>query len=101
VVRTSLNREPIKPEFWLTGFITNQGAYPWRVSELEARCFDPGGRMVDVHRAQVKEPFVVQPHRENAFRAKLGRVAFTNSGMVIRVRVSDATDGNLPAKPAE
>ena len=41
VLRTSLEREKKKPEFWLTGYVTNSGNYPWRVRELELRSWMP------------------------------------------------------------
>src|ERR1700690_2017545 len=30
VLRSSLERGKKKPEFWLTGYVTNSGSYPWR-----------------------------------------------------------------------
>ena len=54
--------------------------------------------LVDVYHPKISETFVVQPHQEQAFRVELGRLAFTNIGIVARVRVQAATDGNFPAK---
>jgi hypothetical protein len=98
VVRTSMERDQRKPEFWLSGYITNTGNYPWRVQELEVRFIEGPDKLVDVRQAEVSEKFVVQPHQEQAFRVEVGRLVFTNSGTVAMVRVQEATDGNLPAK---
>ena len=59
VVRTALERDPRKPEFWLSGCITNTGNYPWRVRELEVRFIEGQGKLVDVRQAEVSEKFVV------------------------------------------
>ena len=93
-----MERDQRKPEFWLSGYITNIGNYPWRVRELEVRLIEGQGKLVDVRQAEVSEQFVVQPHQEEAFRVGLGRLVFTNSSTVAMVRVQAATDGNLPAK---
>ena len=98
VARTSLERDQRKPEFWLSGYITNTGNYPWRVRELEVRFIEGQGKLVDVRQAEVSEKFVVQPHQEQAFRVGLGRLVFTNSSTAATVRVQAATDGNLPIK---
>ena len=98
VLRTSLEREKKKPEFWLTGYVTNSGNYPWRVHELELRFLDAQGNLLDVRHPTISDPFVVPPGGEGAFRVELGEVVFTNSGVVHQVRVQRATDGNLPAK---
>jgi hypothetical protein len=98
VGRTSLERDQRKPEFWLSGYITNTGDYPWRVQELEVRLMARQGKLVDVCHPAISEMFVVQPHQEQAFRVGLGRLVFTNSGIVAEVRVQAATDGNFPAK---
>ena len=98
VGRTSLERDQRKPEFWLSGYITNTGNYPWRVRELEVRFIEGEGKLVDVRQPEISEKFVVQPHQEQAFRVGLGTLVLTNSGIVARVRVQTATDGNLPAK---
>jgi hypothetical protein len=98
VARTSLERGQRKPDFWLGGYITNTGTYLWRVQELEVRFMEAGDKLVDVYNAKISETFVVQPHQEQAFRVELGRLVFTNTGIVARVRVQVATDGNFPAK---
>ena len=98
VLRTSLERSKTKPEFWLTGYVTNSGGYPWRVHELELRLLDAQGNLLDVRHPDVSEAFVVQPRGEAAFRVGLGEVVFTNRGVAHQVRLQSATDGNLPAK---
>jgi RNA polymerase subunit RPABC4/transcription elongation factor Spt4 len=99
VLRTSLEREKKKPKFWLTGYVTNSGNYPWRVRELELRLVDAQGGLLDVHHPSVSDPFVVPPGMEGAFRVGLGELVFTNSVVVPQVRVQAASDGNLPANP--
>jgi hypothetical protein len=96
--RTSLKLAAGGRESALCGYVTNTGDYPWRVRELEVRLLQGGTGLVDVLHAQIAEPFVVQPHREQAFRVGLGRLVFTNSGLAAKVRVQTATDGNLPAR---
>jgi hypothetical protein len=98
VARTSLERDQRKPDFWLSGYVTNTGDYPWRVQELEVRFLEGANKLVDVHHPKIPETFVIQPHQEQAFRVELGRLVFTNSGILTRVRVQTATDGNFPAK---
>ncbi len=98
VARTSLERDRNQPEFWLNGFITNSGNYPWRVRELEVRFVEGKDRMVDVRHPEFSESFVIQPRQEQAFRVGLGKLVFTNSDIFARVRVHAATDGNFPAK---
>lgn len=98
VARTSLELDPRKSEFWLTGYITNTGRFPWRVRELEVRFMQGETKLVDVRHPDISEAFVVQPNMERAFRVELGHLAFTNRAIVTMVRVYAATDGNLPAK---
>jgi hypothetical protein len=93
-----LERDRRKPEFWLSGYITNTGNYPWRVQELEVRFMEGKSNLVDVRHPEIAEKFVVQPHQEQAFRVGLGTLVLTNSSLVARVRVQAATDGNFPAK---
>jgi hypothetical protein len=99
VLRTALERVKSKPEFWLTGYVTNGGGYPWRVQELEMRTLDAQGNLLDVQHPSISDPFVVPPGAEGAFRVKLREVVFTNNGVVHQVRVQAARDGNLPARP--
>lgn len=98
VLRTLLERSKTKPEFWLTGYVTNSGGYPWRVHQLELRFLDAQANLLDVRHPDVSEAFVVQPRGEAAFRVGLGELVFTNRGVVHQVRVQSATDGNLPTK---
>jgi hypothetical protein len=99
VVRTSWEDRPKSSDFFLTGFVTNRGAHPWRVRELEVRFLDDKSNLLDVRRRDVSEPFVVQSHQEHAFRIGLSNLAFTNSGVNRQVRVQMAFDGDRPAKP--
>lgn len=98
VLRTSLERVKKKSEFWLTGYVTNSGSYPWRVRELEVRLLDAKSNLLDVRHPSAFDPFVVPPGAEGAFRVELGEVVFTNNDVVHQVRVQTASDGNLPAK---
>jgi hypothetical protein len=98
VLRTSLERVKKKPEFWLMGYVTNSGSYPWRVHELELRFLDAQGNLLDVRHSALFDSFVVPPRGESAFRVEFGELVFTNSGVVHQVRVQTATDGNLPPK---
>lgn len=99
VLRMSLERDKKKPKFWLAGYVTNTGNYPWRVHELELRFLDAQGNLLDVRHPALFNSFVVPPGGESAFRAELQEVVFTNSGVVHQVRVQTATDGSLPVKP--
>ena len=98
VARTLLERDARKPEFWLSGYITNTGSYPWRVEELETRFMAGEDKLLDVRHPDISEKFVIQPQQEQAFRVGLGRLVFTNEGIVARVRVQKATDGTVPVK---
>ncbi len=104
VMDTSLQRNTTKPEFWLTGIVTNRGEYSWRVQELEARFLDKQDNLVDVRHLDFndsygnKESFVVQSHQDHAFSMNLGNLAFTNDNVTFNVRVQLATDGNQRSK---
>lgn len=98
VVRVTLDRAKARPEFWVSGFVTNTGMFPWRIQELETRFQDGQGNLFDVSHPTVSEPFVVEPGREHAFRVSLGTIAWTNAAAVPQVRVQTATDGHLPPK---
>ncbi|HXR05135.1 MAG TPA: hypothetical protein VN836_10555 [Verrucomicrobiae bacterium] len=99
VLGTSLDRDKIKAQdFWLTGTVTNQSEYPWRVHEFEVRFLDERGNLLDVRHPEVKDLFVVQSHQEHGFRVELGGLAFTNSSIAPQVRVQAATDGDRPFK---
>jgi len=99
VRNTSLDRDPRKSDFWLTGIVTNQGANPWRVHELEVRFLDGQGNLLDVRHSPVKDLFVIQSHQEHGFTAELGALAFTNHDVAHQVRVQIATDGDRQWKP--
>jgi hypothetical protein len=98
VLNTSVKSPAKKPEFWLTGVITNRGKYPWRVNELEVRFMDQRGNLLDVRHPEVKDKFVVQPYQGHGFRVELGELAFTNQNVARQVRVQMATDGDRPLK---
>jgi hypothetical protein len=94
LVRVAMERPEARPEFWVSGFVTNTGAYPWRVRELEVRLLDTQGNLVDVQHPRFKDTFVVEPGHEHAFRVGLGTLAWTNFVGVPQVRVQTATDGH-------
>jgi hypothetical protein len=99
VVRVGLDRAKVRPEFWISGFVTNTGTHPWRVHELEVRFIDGQSNLFDVRHASVSGPFIVEPGKEHAFRVGLGTLGWTNPAAFPRVRVQAATDGHLPPKP--
>lgn len=94
VMSPSLQAANGKPEFWMTGVITNRSERPWRVHQLEVRFLDAQGGLLDVRHANVKDLFIIQPHRDHAFRVGLGELVFTNSVVTHDVRVQFATDGD-------
>lgn len=98
ILSTSLDRTGTKPDFWMTGIVTNQGKYPWRVQELEVCFLDEHDNLLDVQHPDIKDSFVIQSGQEHGFRVELGGLAFTNSNVTRQVRVQMATDGNLPMK---
>jgi hypothetical protein len=83
---------------WLTGYVTNRGAYPWRVEELETRLMDSHSAMIDARHSRVDDPFVVLPGGAHAFRLKWGERDVAGEALP-QVRVQMATDGNLPPRP--
>lgn len=99
VERASLASKGKATAFWLSGFVSNRGTYPWRVRELEVRFLDRAGNLLDVRHCSVSDPFVVQPGREAAFRVDLGELPPAISQAQVSVRVHQAGDGNLPADP--
>lgn len=99
VKNTSLGRDPTKPDFWLSGVITNRSEFPWRVHRLEVRFLDERGALLDVRHPNVNDLFVVLPGQEHGFRADLGDLAFTNSDVTRQVFVRIATDGNRLWRP--
>ena len=96
VLRPALERAKKRREFWLAGYVTNAGNFPWRVHKLELRFLDAKGNLLDVRHAALSDTFVVSPLGEAAFHVRLGELVFTNSDVVHQVRVQAATDGNLP-----
>jgi len=101
VVRTTLESVGKKPDFGLTGYVTNSGNRPWRIHELEVRFLDPQGNMIDVQHPDFRksEAFVVQPGQEHAFRIQLDTRVQTNTSAIHTVRVQIATDGQKPYNP--
>ena len=77
----------------VSGFITNRGAYPWRVKEIELTISNNQGA-VDIRHQEVKEPFVIQPKTEHAFVFRFGTF-LTNSIVSTQARVENARDGTL------
>ena len=98
VLHTSLDRDHIRPDYWLTGVVTNQGAHPWRVDTMEIRFLDKQGDLLDVRHPDLKDPWVVQSHQDHGFRVELSGLAFTNQDIIHQVRVQMATDGDAPSK---
>jgi hypothetical protein len=99
VLSSLLERGRTKPDFWLTGVLSNRGDHPWRVHELEVRFRNERGDLLDVIHPSVEELLVVQSHQEHGFRVSLGPLAFTNSGVTRQVRVQVATEGDRVLKP--
>ena len=100
VLSTTMDRDKMgKSDFWLAGVVTNQGAYPWRIQELEVRVLDEHGNLLDVRHPDLKDSFVIQSRQGHGFRVELGELAFTNRNITHQVRVQMATDGDRPAKP--
>jgi len=93
VVQIALDQSKAKPECWISGFVTNTGAKPWRIHKLEVRFVAGQSNLVDVRHTSIDHPFVVQPSGAHAFRLKLGALAWTNPPGVPQVRVQTATDG--------
>lgn len=99
VLSTSMDRNKMgKPDFRLTGIVTNRSEYPWRVQELEVRFLDGRGYLSDVRHPDLKDSFVIQAHQAHGFRVELSELEFTNQNITYQVRVQLATDGDRPAK---
>lgn len=98
VVGTSLDRTETNRDFWLVGYVTNRGKYPWRVRALEVRFVDSRGSLLDVRHSNVQDPFVVSPLHDHPVRIWLGELAFTNAEVAPQVLVQRATDGDRPLK---
>jgi hypothetical protein len=99
VLHATVERANPQPDFWVSGFVTNQGTHSWRIRELEVRLLDAHGNLGDVQHPRFKETFVVEPAHEHAFRTRLGNLAWTNFTAVPQVRVQIATDGHRSAGP--
>lgn len=99
VVRTAWDRPIPKPEFWLSGFVTNKAGRAWRIHELEVRLLDKGDKALDVRYLTIRDPFVVHPGQEHAFRTRFGNVVETNRLSQCSVRVHLGSDGNRPFDP--
>ena len=96
---SSLESIGTNEDFWMTGTITNDSQYPWRVRQLEIRFLDKAGNLVDVRHKDIENPFVVGAGQESGFRVELVSLAFTNDNASRQVRVQLATDGDRPIKP--
>ena len=94
IVRIEWNHTKSRPDYSLTGFVTNRSSRPWRVHELEIRFLREDGKVLDTLHHGVDSPFVVQPGHEHAFRVAVGEVANTNLLSSAEIRVQIASDGN-------
>jgi len=101
VVRTVLEGAEQQQQFRLSGFVTNKGDRPWRVTGLEVRFLNAQGSLLEVqHRVFDKNnAFVVQPNNEHAFQIKLYGVPNSVTGAVRNVLVESATDGRKNYDP--
>ncbi len=99
VQRTSLGSAAKRPDYWLSGFVSNRSAHPWRIWQLEVRFLNRDGSLLDVQHPNVGDAFVVQPARECAFRIGLGRLPPAVGLASVTARVDRATDGNLALEP--
>ena len=79
-------------EYSVSGLMTNKGAYPWRILELELTVSNAAGA-TDVKNQRIEEPFVVQPHAENAFAFR-SYTTLTNTIVSARARVANAQDSS-------
>jgi hypothetical protein len=82
--------------YTVTGIVTNEGQYPWRVQTLELTLSNNQG-VIDILHPEIKNPFVVQPHTEHAFVLD-SETTVTNSIVAASARVENARDGNLLPK---
>lgn len=80
----------------VSGFVTNQGENPWRVQEFELTVTNIQG-IADVMHTKVSDPFVIQPHAENAFVVHC-RTSLTNKVVSGQARVENASDGTVLEK---
>jgi hypothetical protein len=98
VVRARVEGPDQSGKNFFIGSVTNRGAHPWRVESLEVRFLHSDGGLLDVRQPGVREPFVVQPDREVAFRVELGELPDVVRTAPFEARVQSARDGNLPPK---
>jgi len=79
--------------YGVSGFVTNQGAYAWRVKELELTISNNQGA-VDIRHQSLATPFVIQPAQAHAF---VLHCETTLSNPVVRAgaRVENALDGDV------
>jgi len=98
VQRLVLDGPHQRSEFSVAGFVTNCGAYPWRIHALEFRFLNPDGSLLEVRQRRIDRPFVVGPGGEHAFRVSLGRLLEPMIQADLRARVQEAGDGSRPPK---
>jgi len=79
-------------DYSVSGLVTNKGGYPWKIQEFELTVSNAVGA-TDVKNQRIEEPFVVQPHSENAFAFR-SYTTVTNTIVSARARVADAQDGS-------
>jgi hypothetical protein len=79
-------------DYSVSGLVTNKGGYPWKIQEFELTVSNAAGA-TDVKNQRIEEPFVVQPHSENAFAFR-SYTTLTNTIVSAQARVADAQDGS-------
>jgi len=99
VPRIALDGPDQRSEFWVSGYVTNSGTYPWRVRDLEVRFLNPDGSLLEVRHPHLDNPFVVQPGGEHAFRVSVGRLLEPVVRADLSARALEAIDGNRPPGP--
>ena len=99
VDRIAWDRPTSKPEFWVSGFVTNKASRAWRIHELEILLLDNGGKALDVRHLTIRDPFVVHPGQEHAFRTMFGNVVESNQLSQCSVRVHLGSNGNRSFTP--
>ena len=80
----------------VSGFVTNNGNFPWRVENMELTISNAQG-ITDILHAEVKDAFVVQPHMEHPFVLEC-RTPMTNKVLSVVARVENARDGSVAPK---
>jgi hypothetical protein len=79
---------------YLTGILTNQSPVAWKDIELECRCFDRNGVMVDA--ANTRASLTIQPNDDSAFRAWITPIRPTNDYASFKLLVSTARNAKGP-----